>query len=211
MVAAAPAVTGPRTRRTQAERRAATRSALLEATIASIVEQGYASTTTRGIAERAGVTAGAQAHYFGSKAELVTEALGRLTARLAEDMIGLSPPRGRSPARRAEEILDGLWEVHRGSPFPAVMELWVAARTDEELRERLRQLERDVSASVAEGIAHVFGELAGNRSLVEVVTTALATMRGLAMLRFVTDRDVDRIWPATRAHLVTIFVAIQED
>jgi hypothetical protein len=35
-------------------------------------------------------------------------------------------------------------------------------------------------------------------------------MRGLAMLRFVTDRDVDRIWPATRVHLVTIFVAIQE-
>jgi AcrR family transcriptional regulator len=45
-----------RTRRTQAERRAATRSALLDATIDALVEYGYANVTSAQIVQRAGVS-----------------------------------------------------------------------------------------------------------------------------------------------------------
>ena len=61
------------TRRSQAERSASTRALLLDATIDSLVEDGYASTTTTGIADRAGVSRGAQMHHFASKDLLYQE------------------------------------------------------------------------------------------------------------------------------------------
>src|SRR5712675_230963 len=64
-----------RGRRTQAERRAATRTALLDAAIDCLVAEGYANTTTRRIAERAGLTPGALQHHFVSKAELLGQAI----------------------------------------------------------------------------------------------------------------------------------------
>jgi AcrR family transcriptional regulator len=57
-------------RRTQEERRAATRGALLDATIDCLVEYGYHGVTTSRVAERAGVSRGAQVHYFPTKTDL---------------------------------------------------------------------------------------------------------------------------------------------
>ena len=57
-MAHAPLATAARTRRTQEERSAETRARLLEATIESLGEVGYASTTTTGVCERAGVSRG---------------------------------------------------------------------------------------------------------------------------------------------------------
>src|ERR1700726_4202163 len=67
-------------RRVQA-RSAATRAALLDAALESLVERGYAATTTVEIARRAGVSRGAQLHHFPTKAELLTAAVQHLRAR----------------------------------------------------------------------------------------------------------------------------------
>src|SRR5258708_34641176 len=85
-----------RPRRTQAERREATRTALLDAAIDCLVEDGYANTTTRAIAKRAGVTPGALQHHFSSKAELLAEAVGHIRARWASDMFSQGLPKTRS-------------------------------------------------------------------------------------------------------------------
>jgi hypothetical protein len=58
-------------RRTQAERRAVTRRALLDATLDVLAEVGYGGLTTAQVVARAGVTRGAWAHYFATKTELV--------------------------------------------------------------------------------------------------------------------------------------------
>ena len=55
------AATAPR--RVQ-ERSLATKAALLDAAIESLVERGYAATTTIETARRAGVSRGAQLHHF---------------------------------------------------------------------------------------------------------------------------------------------------
>src|SRR5580704_11791850 len=101
-----------RTRRTQAERRATTRSALLDATIDALVEYGYANVTSAQIVQRAGVSRGAQAHYFSTKAELVVEALRHLTDKLVADLEEHPIKQAGSDTDRYAAILDRLWALH---------------------------------------------------------------------------------------------------
>ena len=71
------------TTRTQAERSATTRQALLDATIRCLVEEGYANTTTARVAELAGVSRGAHLHHFQTRSSLVAAAVEHLRARRA--------------------------------------------------------------------------------------------------------------------------------
>src|SRR3954466_10209016 len=86
------------TRRTQEERSASTRALLLDATIDCLIEVGYSATTTTVIAERAGVSRGAQLHHYPTKAELVAAAVEHLADRLGEELreeiTQLPPDRG---------------------------------------------------------------------------------------------------------------------
>lgn len=123
-----------KTRRTQAERTAATQSALLEATVASLIEVGYAGTTTLEVTRRAGVSLGALLHHYPSKAHLLTAAVEHLcelrTDEFRKAMADLDPG-----ADQADAALDLLWSIMSGPTFQAWTELWVAARTDADLQD----------------------------------------------------------------------------
>ena len=135
------AVTAIRPRRTQAARSAATRAQLLDATIECLSELGYAGTTTTEIAERAGVSRGAQLHHFPTKAELVITAVDHLFARRHEEFVAAIAALPAS-ADRAEAAIDLLWKMVSGPTFFAWLELAVAARTDPELQESVGSLSR---------------------------------------------------------------------
>ncbi|MFE3702109.1 TetR/AcrR family transcriptional regulator, partial [Nocardia tengchongensis] len=106
-------------RRTQEQRSTETRTRLLDATIECLVEYGYAGTTTPRVAERAGVTRGAQVHHFGSKSELVVAAISHLAQRRTEaamkeigrvrttDDTNAPPPRGRWERPQGGGVLPG--------------------------------------------------------------------------------------------------------
>src|SRR3954467_4474860 len=126
----APATTtGKPRRRTQEERSATTRAALLDATIDCLVEYGYANLTTTRVVERAGVSRGAQVHHFPTKAELVSEAARHLAGKRIEELLQTVPKLPSSEEKRVSRILDLIWEVHKSPLFDAALELWVASRT----------------------------------------------------------------------------------
>jgi AcrR family transcriptional regulator len=194
----------PRPRaRTQAERRAETREALLEATIESLVEYGYAKTTTGRIAELAGVSRGAQIPYFRSRSELVAAAV----THLSERRIQAFDERFAGRQVTVEEGLDFLWDVHQGPVFSAALELWVASRTDEELREELVRCERRVATAIAREAAVALGPAAQREGFTDDLIFALATIRGLALLRISngdSSRVLNRRWREARERLVRI-------
>lgn len=196
-------VEAPRKRRTQAERRAATRKALLDATLEVLVEVGYASLTTSQVVARAGVTRGAQAHYFATKADLVVQALRHLTDRLVEEMVAQPTRRPEGEKEQYELLLNRLWEINAGLASTALIELFVASRTDPELREHLTRFQREVQRSLQDTALAVAPKfLAREESHVQLVT-AMATIRGLWLLRAVaSDRQIRRLWPASREQLV---------
>lgn len=177
---------------------------MLAATVETLVHAGYAGVTTRAVAERAAVSIGALQHHFKSKSELVAAAIEHLTAELARELVARAPAAGRSERALAEELLDVLWELHKGPLMAAVAELAVAARTDAELRERLAPVQRDAIAASSAVSAHLFPRAGGQTRGVAVIDTALATLRGLALLRFVDPLAAESMWPTTRRHLLTL-------
>ena len=196
----------PARRRTQAERRAASRSALLDAALAVLIEEGYANLTTRNVAERAGVSQGTQMHYFPTRARFLADAVRHVAFKLAAEVREQDELRARSERRRLEELLDRVWEIHTGPVFQATMELWVAARTDPELRAEMDEVQRDVTRMVGRVAAELFPELMAKAHAGEVLELGMATMRGLAMLRFTSDpADVERRWRRARAYLLGLY------
>lgn len=77
----------PVARRTQAQRSAAMRQRLLDATVECLVTYGYAGTTTHRVAELAGVTRGAQIHHFRAKEDLVIAAIEHLAEQRARAVV----------------------------------------------------------------------------------------------------------------------------
>ena len=191
----------PRLRRTQAERRATTRTALLEAALAALAQDGYAQLTTRGVARRAGVAQATQQHHFATKSELVAETMRLATWRLADEVLQRLGPEHLADAGRQEAMLDELWRIHRSDVFKAALELWVAARTDDELRAAMADLVQEVREMVAAGTAALVGDR--DPGLAERVTVTLAAIRGYAMLAPVVAPDeLDRTWEQAKPHLL---------
>jgi len=189
--------------RTQAERRAETRAALVDATVESLVTYGYAGTTTGRIAELAGVSRGAQTPYFRSRAELV----GAAVTHLSELRIAAAHERFSGKEVTVEEGLDAIWEGHQGPAFDAALELWVASRTDEELRKNMVKVERDVVAAIAREAESALGPVAKRPGFGDDLIFALSTIRGLALLRIshgVSNKALAERWVQARKKLAVI-------
>ena len=189
-------MSGPPGRRTQAERRTATRSALVRATVDSLVQLGYARTTTQEVQSRAGVSRGALTHHFTAKADLVLAAMDHLYEEFSESVRKAAAELpDDDPATRIRLGVELIWERFHGPLFVASMELWTAARTDPELRAALLPHERRLGAQLRELSAEVFGERVARHPASEAVYQVLLTsMRGQAMTAFL-QPDAPRAGP----------------
>ena len=185
-----PPPAGNRTgRRTQAERRASTRHRLLEATLECLIERGHAGLTTAEIEGRAGVSRGARLHHFGTKAALLGAAVEHLYAGIAE-RYAASMRRVGPDQDRFREGFRLLWKTYAHPTLAAVLELFVAARTDPELRERLREMSARHHHDVRRRANAYFPNLARREAsgLLEALQAALS---GLAMRRMVYGEQAD--------------------
>lgn len=195
-------------RRTQAERRAATRTALLDAAIDCLAEEGYAKTTKRRIAERAGVSTGALQHHFASKAELLGEATRHISARMATEWLAQGEPDGRSVRQRHEQLLDRMWAIYRGPLFRAALQLVLAAHTDPELRAQRAGAQHEIARWNQTVAPVIYPDLAGRPELGPLIATGQATMRGLALAGLAGEVDVEKAWRKTRAHILAMNAAV---
>jgi AcrR family transcriptional regulator len=166
--------------RTQAERSERTRELLLDATIECLVELGYARTTVQEICQRAGLSRGAQQHHFTTKAELMTAALEHLFTRLADEIAAATvelPP----GTARIETGIDLLWRAYSGTLSTAAVELWVAARTDPELRQTLLPVDRALGHATLEFYRSLMDVDVDDDRLKTLVLLTVNLVRGLAL------------------------------
>ncbi|QIP83213.1 TetR/AcrR family transcriptional regulator [Streptomyces sp. Tu 2975] len=167
----------PATRRTQEQRREETRQRLLDATIDCLVEYGFAGTSTHRVQERAGVSRGALLHHFASKADLLAAAIHRV-AELRLTHIRRET-RGSGNPRKGLALLRAAMS---GPYFLAGLELWLAARTDPELKAALLPAEREVGAAQRAVLADIFGpEVVAREDFAMLCESLLVLHRGLAL------------------------------
>ena len=169
----------------QAERTAAMRLRLMEATVDALVELGWAGTTTTEVSQRAGVSRGAQLHHFPSKQDLVVAAVEHLTERRRDDMH--QAVEELPAADRTRAVLDILAAQFTSPVFFAALELWVAARTDAQLREAVAPLERRIGQEThayAVSLLEVDETAGDNRRLIQAT---LDLLRGLGLANSLSD------------------------
>ncbi|MEO3785805.1 TetR/AcrR family transcriptional regulator [Actinocorallia sp. B10E7] len=190
--------------RTQEERSAATREALLEATVAVLAEEGYAGLTTTKVAARAGVTRGAQVHHFPSRDALVAAAISHLVERTADDMAKILSD--RPDLLTVEGLLDLLWELFRGPVFQAVLQFVAASPPEPEIRQSLMRLDQTITRLMLEHASAFFGDHHHPDSD-DRLFVAFNAISGLALnYRFVRFDDalLAARWERTRAQLVRL-------
>ncbi|WP_240505327.1 TetR/AcrR family transcriptional regulator [Nocardia mangyaensis] len=125
-----------RPRRTQQERRAATVAKLVEATIAAIGEVGYQRATVQEICGRAELSVGAMFRQFDSRLDLVVRASEEIFARQLAGF-GLLMDQLDTHANGISAALRYLREAQFSPTTHALREIYLAARSDAELRDRI--------------------------------------------------------------------------
>ena len=165
-------VTISATRRTQADRSAATKAALAESAIELLVEKGWAATTIIEVCNRVGVSRGAFHHHYSSLPELLAESLRRLYAEMTHSL--------RREFADVAGLVDVTWKAISNPRFKAVLEAWLAMAND-------GSLNREIGPVVAE-----FASLVNPDNVTAILTnankrdffvTARESMLGLALGR----------------------------
>jgi AcrR family transcriptional regulator len=169
--------------RTQQQRRDETRRALLDAAVESLIEMGFARTTTLEVQRRANASRGALLHHFPSKTELLVAAVDHLAEMRAAELRLLSaelPAEGKGS--RTDAVLDLLWQCFSGTFFQVAMELRTAARTDLELRPVLVAAEVALRDRIVAQARKLFGkEVSEHPGLERAIDFTLQFMIGSAM------------------------------
>lgn len=111
-----------RTRRSHAERSAATRAKILAAVVDGIAEHGFQRLTAQQVALRSGVTWGAVQHHFGGKDALLRAVLEDSFERFAERLERVVPE-GTSLTQRAALFVDLAWEHFRSRHYRSTFEI----------------------------------------------------------------------------------------
>ena len=125
----------------EAPGQASTRDLIVRAAADSLLEQGYAGTSVRVIATRAGVAIGNVQYYFPTKSELLVEAWRHLTARSVEELRqGLNQL--TDPLEVLEIGVEAIWDALRrlGDVQLAAFDLLVQAPRTERLQAYLPEL-----------------------------------------------------------------------
>jgi AcrR family transcriptional regulator len=162
-----------------------TRERLLVAAVDTLIDKGYAATTVAAVQARAGLSRGALLHHYPTKAGLLLEAVELLADTQLVDLdlraADLSAAAEADLDRRTQLWLDLMWSSFASRLFVAVLELWIAARTEPELRAQLIPYERRLGGRLRRVAQTLLGPDMDQAQTKRLFTMTLVYYRGLAM------------------------------
>lgn len=171
--------------RTQQQRRADTIARLLDASIETIVEVGYARASAATIAKRAGLSVGALFRHYPTMGDFMA-ATGHEVLRRQLDLFGKRVAEIPTDRPALEDVLRILRDVTGNDTNAVLYELMVAARTDPALRATLQVVLTEYATKIHEVAAGLPGVQRYPTDSVAVVTALLTnTFDGAALVRAV--------------------------
>ena len=112
----------------------ATRTRILEATVAVLAEAGYAATSTPAVARRANLSRTAMLYHFPSRRALIDAVVQYVIRRRVEMQEEMQAHLPKDETFRSRSV-DSTWAQLQSKEFRAFCELSMAARTDADLAE----------------------------------------------------------------------------
>jgi len=188
----------------QAARTAAMRARLIAATKQSLLEMGYGRTTAVEVCARAGVTRGALLHHFAGLPELFAATLEAYYV----EMLTRSNEGARQSNNALCDYIDVCWARFGRTDFKIVIEAWLAARNDTDLRKEIEPVIRRFWRLAAPEQNPVLAERVGRgANQIAFYRLVLESMIGMALGRAVTpegslgheDKVVDLLKEIARA------------
>jgi AcrR family transcriptional regulator len=171
---------------------ASAREQIVRAAAESLLENGYAGTSVRAIASRAGVAIGNLQYYFPTKSELLVEAWRYLTARSVDELRAACNQLD-DPLEALELGVESIWDTLRklGDMQLAAFDLLVQAPRTDRLRAYLPELFTRYREVIQEQIDRLEADgrvrlLVGREVLVPLV---LNTVLGFGLYYVVTRDD----------------------
>jgi AcrR family transcriptional regulator len=173
-------------REPQQDRSRATRQRLLEAAIECLAEVGWSGSTVAVVAERAGVSRGAAQHHFPTREDLFTSAVEYVSTQRLEMLRAHADDLPDGPDR-IRAVLGVVERIYTSQLFRAAIHLWVAASSDERLRDRMVGLEAQVGRQSHRMVLEMLGVDESRPGVREVVQATLDMGRGLGLANLLTD------------------------
>jgi transcriptional repressor BetI len=151
------------------------RRQLIEATIASIHEVGFAESSLSRISAKAGVSTGIVHHYFEDKAELLESTLRALGTKLRLSVIRRLNA-AKSPTERLLAVLDG--NLGTDTFTPESVSAWLAFWAQVPTNPHLARIQHVVISRLRDNLVHAL-KLMGRKDAVEIARVTEALIDGL--------------------------------
>jgi AcrR family transcriptional regulator len=169
----------------QERRSRASRQQILDAAVQCLVEHGYAGASTLRIQELAGISRGRLLHHFSSRDELLVGVVQHLAASRVAELraeVGATIATPAGDPARIDEAVGQMWTNFHQPFFWASVELWVAARHNDALRDALRPAERRLQKAIHQTVEAMFGPVWTARPRYrQTVEILLSSMRGVSL------------------------------
>jgi AcrR family transcriptional regulator len=173
----------------QAQKSLLTQTSVLEATIACLVDLGYYNTTMERIAKRAKVSRGAMMHHYRDRADLIEKTARYLAEKRISEFEKLSRtitdpvPEGKEPTiENSSQGIELTRRFHAMPSFVALHELLLAARTDKQLADVMRQCQQTINDDIPKRILKLYPFWAKKpEAMLPLHDMVQFTFRGIAM------------------------------
>lgn len=160
---------------------------LVQATLDTILEHGYAHTTLVAVAAQAGVTRGAVHHHYSGRDELIVDAISHQLREASAEI--------REFARAAQhgsitldDFLEHVWGIFSGPFFMITLEHITASRHNDALRRGLVLVTRDFHRALDETWNSFFTiEEHAESELAIVLNATLCLFRGMGVQTVLRD------------------------
>jgi AcrR family transcriptional regulator len=157
-----------------------TRDRILDAAVQSLIEQGASRTTTLDVQRRAQVSRGALLHHFPTHALLLSATVDDLVRRNEQSVFEMLEKLQDAPDP-VERAIRALALMMAQPAFMAELELWALARTDEALRQALRQAERGARIDSERVLRTLFAPAADRPGHDAVIAFTTDFLRGFVL------------------------------
>jgi AcrR family transcriptional regulator len=172
----------------------ATRTRVLEAAVACILERGFYRASSNEIARRAGVTWGVIQHHFGTREELLLAVLrddyGRFIERLADAEI-----KGETTAERLASLADLVWSYYGRPEYMATMQIQLNLSRDPQCVQATIDAMNELQESLRDEWARLASQsAAGGEPLpAPLARSVLRVFRGMALGEAIAYHGPDQV------------------